>query len=263
MESKIGAKEKRIALCIGHPGHEIKVLAWLKKTSPFVSILTDGSGPNRPSRLESTRQLLEEMGCTFSTIFGSFSDRQVYELMLKNNSAPFLELAQRLVEEWKQHNVHVVAGDALEGFNTSHDVCRMLINAAVQKCRASGWEMVNYEFPLEKLTMGSIDERTKVIPLDEDLFTWKKEMIVQAYPELASEVQRVVDKYGEGPFRQETISLATDGGAGLEWTEVEPPFYETYGSRQIAAGHYADLITYRQHLKPIAEDLWSWACRVD
>jgi hypothetical protein len=36
---------------------------------------------------------------------------------------------------------------------------------------------------------------------------------------------------------------------------LEPPFYETYGEKQVAAGHYAKVLRYREHVRPIEEAL--------
>jgi hypothetical protein len=62
-----------------------------------------------------------------------------------------------------------------------------------------------------------------------------------------------------------------DGGASGETFRVEclrparefepsfdvPPFYEQYGERQVAAGHYARVLRYRAHMLPLAEALRS------
>ena len=34
---------------------------------------------------------------------------------------------------------------------------------------------------------------------------------------------------------------------------VEGPHYEKYGSAQVSAGHYKDVIRYRQHFVPLME----------
>ena len=33
----------------------------------------------------------------------------------------------------------------------------------------------------------------------------------------------------------------------------EPPYYETYGAQQVAAGRYAHVLRYASHFRPCAE----------
>ncbi|TLD71054.1 hypothetical protein FEM03_09075 [Phragmitibacter flavus] len=246
------------ALCLGHPGHEIKVLAWAAEHKPRVTIFTDGSGPNRPSRLESTRKILEAVGCEPALMFGNLADREIYGMM-REGAEPFVQIAQQLEGEWTAGEVDTVAGDALEGFNTTHDVCRMVINAVVEKLRRKHLRVKNYAFPLEGLGMEVESEGELVVEMDQSLFEWKRDIVKSAYPEMAGEVDKAIAKYGEGPFQREVLHPAVEGRLGMVWEGNAPPFYETYGRRQIEKGHYHDLITYSEHLLPIAEGLWNWA----
>lgn len=244
------------ALCLGHPGHEIKVLAWAARHRPVVTILTDGSGPDRASRLESTRKVLESVGCRVGSLFGALTDREIYAMM-REGPGPFLDLAARLDNEWTEQGVDTVAGDALEGFSPTHDVCRMIINSVVQRGRRRGRDFRNYSFELEKLAAPA--EGGVLVDLDDETFLWKKQIVSELYPELVSEVDRIVSRLGEAPFRKEMLRVESSGKDALIWKGPEPPFYETYGARQIEKGHYDKLITYREHLLPIAEGLWEWA----
>lgn len=244
------------ALCLGHPGHEVKVLGWITQQQPVVTILTDGSGPDRVSRLDSTRKVLEEAGCQFGSLFGGMTDREIYALM-REGAAPFVALAECLEKEWAEQGVTTVVGDALEGFSPTHDVCRMMINAVVQRTHQErSWK--NYSFPLEKPVHAQTPQ-SLIVPIDDTLLQWKRKIIFENYPELKPEITRLVEAYGEAPFRQEILEPEVLGKEGLLWKSTEPPFYETYGSRQIDKGHYQELITYRDHLLPIAEGLWQWA----
>ncbi|MGH8058848.1 MAG: hypothetical protein ACREOH_16680, partial [Candidatus Entotheonellia bacterium] len=59
--------------------------------------------------------------------------------------------------------------------------------------------------------------------------------------------------------------------ANLMWTDLvdncggnrrcdkEPPFYEHYGQKQVAAGHYHRVLRYDEHIAPLAEALWRYA----
>ena len=54
--------DRRAALVIAHPGHELCVYGWLETVRPRVFILTDGSGRSGQSRLKSTEEILSVVG---------------------------------------------------------------------------------------------------------------------------------------------------------------------------------------------------------
>lgn len=248
----------RTALCIGHPGHELKVFGWMEKYHPLVDVITDGSGPDRPPRFASTKQLIEGAGARPGILQGAFADRAFYELILNGDPAPFVELAGSLADEWEDAEIELVAGDMLEGFNTTHDICRMMINAAVAKLRQRGRHLLNLEFSLESMAPVEGCPQSEVMRLDDEAFSRKRAAAVQAYPELAGEVDRLIAKYGEDAFRVEVLSPAKVP-SGLTWEDPERPFYETYGQKQVEAGHYQRLIRFEEHIRPIGLALWKWS----
>jgi len=42
---------------------------------------------------------------------------------------------------------------------------------------------------------------------------------------------------------------------GLEPPGNDPPFYEQHGERQVAAGHYTQVLRFRDHVRPVAAAL--------
>jgi hypothetical protein len=222
-------------------------------------VVTDGSGATRVSRYSATRSLLEGMGCRFGFLQGGISDRAFYDLIQGGEPAPFIEFARGLASEWREEGIQVVAGDMLEGFSTTHDICRMVINAAVEKIRKEGHLITTLEFGLE--SMQSLDTTSPGVislKLDEAAFARKRQAALALSPYLAGEVERLVAKYGKSDFCIETLRTARSP-AGLSWDAPEPPFYETYGRRQVAAGHYKEAITYSSHIQPLANAIWDWA----
>lgn len=246
------------ALCIGHPGHELKVYGWMEKYHPLVDVITDGSGPNRASRFASTRQLIEGTGASLGILQGAFTDRAFYDLILNGDPMVFVDLAARLATQWEDAGIEVVAGDMIEGFSTTHDVCRMVIDAAVEKLRQRGRILRNLEFPLESIGRVEGGEGEVVIHLDDAAFARKRKAAVQAYPELTSEVDRLISKYGESAFSIEILTPAKVP-SGLTWEKPDRPFYETYGQKQVEAGHYQRVIRFEEHIRPIGLALWKWA----
>lgn len=85
-----------------------------------------------------------------ASIYGRFTDVELYELMLRGDAAAVVALMWELVAAFRRDGVDGVVGDALEGFNPSHDLCRFLINAVVLLLRKeTGRDMLNFAFPLD------------------------------------------------------------------------------------------------------------------
>ena len=78
----------------------------------------------------------------------------------------------------------------------------------------------------------------------------------RSYPEMAFEVERNLNRHGaaRSPSSACTPPIQT---SMLEALFTEPPFYEAYGERQVAAGHYRSVLRFREHFLPVARALRS------
>jgi len=240
------------ALVIAHPGHELRVHGWMEEHRPLVYVLTDGSGSRGGSRLESTRRTIERAGAAPGRIFGRFTDREVYRLLLEDRPAALVALSEELAAALAEAGSSVVAGDALEGFNPVHDVTRLLLNAAVRMAAARGFAVRNLEFVLE----GRPDEppgNASGGRLDEDSFR-RKLAAARAYPEMAEEVRAAAEQFGLEAFRHEVLRAA-EGGLAVREALGGPPFYERHGEARVAEGVYREVLRRERHLLPLVEAL--------
>src|SRR5438874_2689284 len=128
--------DRSAALVIAHPGHELCVHGWLENARPRVFVLTDGSGRSGQSRLNSTSEILSAAGARCGSIFGRFSDLSIYTAILEGDFGVFEQLVIELADSFVRDEVEYVSGDATEGYNTIHDTCRIVINAAVELARS-------------------------------------------------------------------------------------------------------------------------------
>src|SRR5262245_8283766 len=124
------------------------VHGWLEAARPLVMVLTDGSGHTDASRLPSTAALLTRAGATPGSIFGRFTDAELYRTLLDRRVSVFADLADELADEMCRYQIALVAGDDAEGFNPTHDVCRLIIDAAVSLARKRRRYVVNTAFAL-------------------------------------------------------------------------------------------------------------------
>jgi hypothetical protein len=245
------------AVIISHPGHELRVHHWLEQAKPAVCVLTDGSGHTQRSRLDSTTGVLSGAGAVAGPVYGRFTDADMYAAVRRADHVIFTKLADELADWLVAGGFTEVAGDALEWYNTSHDVCRYLIAAAAEIARRrTGRELTLWQF----LLVGPPDScpaelraQARWVRLD-DVALQRKLAAAEGYPELAAEVAVVKQKFGVAPFTIECLQPTT-AVAGFAAEPAGKPYYEEYGEKQVAAGHYADVIRYREHVQPLRDRL--------
>ncbi len=243
---------KRVVVFVAHPGHELRLYHLLELTKPVVHVLTDGSGSRASNRTPSTTKILEATGSRQGSVYGRFPDTEVYRMMLEGDVNACRALVDEFADSIRDERAEVLIGDMMEGYNSSHDLCRIMIGAAVAKCRSEySMNIENFDFPLMGLPGRYADVSGAVkIALDDEAFERKLDA-ANHYPELRHEVDAAIAQIGKAPFQVEVVRPIADT-EGLEWPEAEPPYYETYGEKQVAAGIYKHVIRYREHVQPLA-----------
>lgn len=272
------------AVVVAHPGHEVRVHGWLERETPLVFVLTDGAGRAGRPRIASTAEYLKRFGMKPGCVFARFTDAEVYRLALARDFDPFLRLSEELAEAFVGARVGRVAGDAAEGYTTSHDIARLVTNAAVEMAsRASGRAIANYDFTLAQRPdhcPEPLRAEAVWLRLDEEAFARKLAAAFEFYPELAAETRATLrgesydaavdyfklnddehaatDLSGLDMFRVECLRPVRHGDGRFE---TEPPFYETYAEEKVAKGIYERVIRYSEHIRPLADALAERAAR--
>jgi hypothetical protein len=271
-------KQPRAFLVIAHPGHELRVHRWLETARPEVWVLTDGSGRTGRSRVDSTTRVLQATGASSGAIYGQMTDRDLYHAMLNLNHQRFTNLVDQLAAALIREEVDCIAGDAAEGYNPAHDVCRLIINAAARLVeRKIDKRIANYDFNLVRAP-GDCSELLRAeslwLRLDDAAFA-RKLSAARNYPELQAEVDAALHGTPNKNFPEDSAlherSRFTYGVTETNNFRVEclrpvnshlttsftneKPFYEAYGERQVAAGHYTQVLRYREHVLPLAAKL--------
>jgi hypothetical protein len=249
--------DKKTALVIGHPGHELRVFHWLEVMQPAVFVFTDGSGRTGRSRLPSTTRILDQAGASSGLFYGPLTDAAAYAAILDQDFELFGGLMRSLAGYLINEEISFVAGDALEGYNPTHDVCRLVIGAAVEMAhRATGRAVENFEFLLtgKADSCGTWeDDRAIRLELDDDAFA-RKMAVARSYTELESEVKEAITLNRLDAFHVECLRRVSNSPP--VFAADHKPYYEQYGEQQVSSGHYYQVIRYREHLMPLAEALW-------
>ncbi len=241
----------RSALVVAHPGHELMVYGWMETARPLYCCLTDGSGGGASSRMDSTTRLLASVGARQGPVYGRFPDKQVYRHLLEGQVEIYARLVDELADAWIENGVDTVAGDAVEGFNPSHDLCRFLIDAAVERVRGlTGRTLRNYDFVLDSAPDACPEPlRREAIWLQLDPSAVARKIAAAlAYEELRGEVEAALARFGPSAYAGECLRPSTT--AWLARFEVEPPQYERSGEIRVGEGRYQDVLRYREHILP-------------
>lgn len=292
----------RAALVVAHPSHELRMHGWLEQVKPYVCVLTDGAGRSGEPRLERTTEVLSRAGAKQGAIYGRLTDLEVYAAILDGDSELFGGLVEELAQAFVAERIDYVAGDAAEGYSVTHDVCRIMIGAAVDLAeREYGHRVANFDF----LIVGPPDEcpaelreEAMWLELNESEFRRKVNAALAYTPKLAEDVEaalagapfRGVRRFSEPQlegevdtevsatvmeelesrptlkaqlrdmmdgipienFRTECLRPACNQ-AGTGWPANDLPFYELYGEKLVAAGHYREVIRYEEHMLPLAQ----------
>ena len=247
----------RPVLVIAHPGHELRILGWLERARPLVCVLTDGSGSQGEARVASTSAVLAQTSSRAGPLYGRLSDREIYAAILNRNAGYFLGLADELADSLVAESADYVVSDAIEGFNPSHDVCRLITDASVRIARRrSGRAIPAFDFLLEgPPDTCPPDRRDDAIWVRlDDAALSRKLAMAHSYSELRSEIERTLATYGSAPFKTECLCPA-DTDDRRQWNAAEVPYYERYGAQRVAAGVYESVVRFREHMQPIAEAL--------
>ena len=250
------ALEKKAALVIGHPGHELRVFHWLEITKPTVFVITDGSGRSGQTRLPSTARILDSVGGRQGSFYGRLTDSEAYLAILNHDFDLFVGLARELAEFLADEQIDYVVGDALEGYNPTHDVCRLVTNTGIAMAkRFAGRDLENFDFPLTGPPAACPDSRADTcisLRLDNEAFA-RKMAAARSYTELDSEVDAAISQNRIEAFRVECLRPVNKGE--IYFGGNVTPYYEQYGENQVAAGHYRHVIRYRDQFLPLAEAL--------
>jgi hypothetical protein len=172
-------------------------------------------------------------------------------MLLDHDTAQFVAIRDRIAAELIDGSIDCVAGDAMEGFNPVHDVCRALIDGAINVVRErTRRDLVNLEFSVDPLTDAPIAATPLIVPLDEEAIE-RKIAAALDYPEMRGEVQQLLERFGRNAFAEERLRESHTPEM-LERFASTPPKYEEYGAMRVGEGRYSEVIRFAEHVLPVA-----------
>ena len=242
-----GATRPRAALIVAHPGHELLLHHWLERAQPIVCALTDGSGSHAQDRSGRSRRIIQRAGAQVGPVFAAATDREWYRAILTGDRRLFDGASAQIADMCRTERVTQIVADAREFFNPMHDLCSGLAqHVALQLQRSCAIELLTY--PIERPDMLRGDPH-HTYALDDAALRRKLDAAAE-YHELTSEVERKRISAMDDLGLERLFSLDIH----REWPRLPPeePFYEKFGRDMVERGTYAELITYANHVRPLA-----------
>lgn len=240
------------ALIVAHPGHELVVHRWLCTVRPRVFVLTDGSGRGGTPRVASSRALCQSVGAPCGETFGGVTDRRVYEALLERDCGFVVNLASRLADELAKHSVSTLCGDALEGYNPTHDLCRALINAVAKKIGISRREH-NLMFELAAPHARDSSGATRLCDA-----AWAAKIAAgERYTALAAELAHARSAWGLEAYQVETLEPCDVETLRRPYRDT--PHFERVGEERVRMGSYRDVVRAREHMNPMLDAIADWS----
>lgn len=238
-------------LIAAHPGHEVSIWGWLARSKPRALIVTDGSGGSGQPRIARTASNLKSAEIPIASIFGDYSDRQLYHYALTKNKYFFEMLVHLMANEMTTHRVRRVIGDASEGVIMAHDLLREVRRVAVRIAEAElGWKIEHLEVSIDAAPSTfpqAVKGREIIHELSDD--EWRaKILIAKRYRQLRPFVDAAFERYGIDAFQREVFFPCTD-------QSLIPPdkklSYEDHGEKMVSQMKYKEVIRFQDHLAPI------------
>ena len=224
------------------------MLGWVAVARPRVLVLTDGSGRTGADRLAASRQVIAAQGAEPGRLFGHASDARFYQAMLALDSGFFLEILEALAAEIETSGASLVIGDAAEGYNPTHDLCRAMIDAAVELVRGrTGRPLQNYAFALTEWETRFAGAKPPVeLSLDPSAHA-AKVAACRSYAQMDREVDSAIGSKGEAYFALETFWPIE----GLSALPLDP-LYDAIGADRVRSGAYSQVVHSTRHVEPLA-----------
>ncbi|MBS7813244.1 hypothetical protein [Roseococcus pinisoli] len=232
-------------LLLAHPGHELRLFHWMERTRPLVFILTDGSGGEARSRTDHSVETIRRAGARIGgSVFGKQPDRAWYAALNAGDAVPFVSALEEITAEVRRAGApSLVVADPVEGYNPMHDLCSALADGVAARLGAS---VQRRTFDLTETVAPEAAEQ-EAWALDGAALARKRQAVLD-YAPLAEEARRLLTADPSCLGRERLLPCRFDWPDELP----QPPAYEAFGHARVREGRYSSVVTYRDHVLPIA-----------
>lgn len=195
------------ALCIAHPGHELRLHGFLEQACPFVFIFTDGSHRAQKDLMIDSIRVIDK--CTkhgkklslaylksdsAKKIFKlsdhsaeegqeHLKDSQIYNEIL--NQKPFVFeffIIDTMVKNLIRYKIDFLVSDSSEGTNVCHEMMNIMSDLAIERVKKqTGKQIIKYDFAIDTPFDGKLNDDCIHIQLDDAAVNRKLNSLIR-YP---------------------------------------------------------------------------------
>lgn len=224
----------------------------MRGAQPVVMVMSDGSGGADVSRIDYSRRHVQSVGGTLAAHSGRVPDRDWYSAIRDGDVAFFESFITSSLELLAQAQPDYLVCDAVEHYNPLHDLANVVGHCVRSQLDPT---LPVYTFAIMKNPQRQDDGKQL------ELSTADMAMRHQAardYLPLAHELPGHI-------ARLETPSETLHRDSGYGWPDDpgEKPYYEVFGEERVSRGIYSEVITYRQHIQPLARALMARFARAE
>lgn len=254
-----------VAMVLAHGNHELFAAGLIQQFQPDILYITRGRRPEDERTEEQARSVLKALEFGSKVTFLPVRETDIYGRLLARDAEWFATLRNHVAAWLYQVGADAVITDAFEWYNSVHDLCSLLVDAALETSPLlSAQKVQRYDLPLAFQTIVQYDESEFVdtgIPhhrytLDAEESRSKRD-IIQKVIVSDQNVREVVSTWTAKRYEQEIyqpVPSTRDYG-------VVPPrnqwvTYDDYGKENVARGRYPQAITFQEHYAPIAVALF-------
>lgn len=286
--------EGNYALCIAHPGHELRLHGLLEISKPFVFILTDGSKrTGYDMMMDSIKSISRAIRHGIKTIPGDNSwnrvfiyifpknpenekhlkDVQIYSEIVNQRTGFFVSYIDFIAKNLIKNNIDYLISDSSEGENVCHEAMRMMADIAIKIVKKkTGKQIPIYDFAIYNPFNNGLNDECIHLNLDHEQVDRKLEAILKypfaltdLRPNISVDINLIMEFEKMKDGKEQVKALLKEINSDFLHNEYirpsifsessEKPNYELKGEKAVADGKYKEVITYNNHLKPLKEKL--------
>jgi hypothetical protein len=246
-----------LAIVTAHAAHLLTVTGLILRSRPHVLLLTQTSVGPGAGQAELVQALLNRVGLAEHVTTLEIDEAESYRRALAGDFSFHLGMMPLIVDWLQRVQPAAVLGDAYEMSNYQHDVGRLMLDLAIKQHNRSRHLVDNYEFPLSS----RLDRDGA--PLVFGMFLTGRGEEFRLLPEEIAIKRQVVDLAAQhDSFVSHVASLFP--GVDVEYYRPVSPdrnyhlpaeglarHYDLRGREEVAAGRYAEAISFEAHFLPL------------
>jgi len=245
------------ALAIAHPGHELRLHAFMEEAKPFVFILTDGSQRTGMDLMHESIKCIDKatkhgikvnladiknpyLNKIFKYGFPEnppdqihLKDLQIYEEIMEQRTDFFISFIDFMATNLIKYKIDYLVADPSEGTNVVHEMVRIMSDIAVRIVKKkTSKEIILFDYSLDTPFNQNLNDDCMHIQLDHDAIERKLDAI-QKFPLATMDLKpnismdaNLVMEFSKMPDGKNHIrQLLKDMGADFLGNEYIRPYY--------------------------------------